>query len=483
MSRKISLSRRKALAALGSIGVASAGAGLGTTAYFSDQETFENNQLTAGTLDMTVAATNWYSDWSPDESEHAGMPSGGESADFVLPAPPDAPDARDIELVVDDGEGQALLRDLTENTINGGVYGSQNLCGTGRNAPEEAVLVDLEDVKPGDFGIVGFRFELCDNPGYVWMQGGLRSKAENGVTEPEADDPDEADGTVELLDAIQVAVFRDLFDAMDQQSSQVSLRTFLTLIENAPGYPLVGDIDAENGGGTGRSCFAGGDDTDAATPHDVFVVWWLPVDHANQVQSDSVSFDLGFYTEQCRHNDGAGQVDRSFGNDADVDTVGGIDINDQTAGDPIPLPDGSETYARIRLSDVKYAGSTDTLGVEPGPIQNVAGLVANLNGNVPAPDENEAYYVVGLHTPGVGSGIPTRRGSLVGVAPLPVGRYEEVVAPVAPTPFTGSGFPPTGETVLTATLWHGPGGNETGPIADADGDPYADAAVVQFPSP
>ena len=32
--------------------------------------------------------------------------------------------------------------------------------------------------------------------------------------------------------------------------------------------------------------------------------WWLPLDHANEIQGDSVSFDLGFYTEQCRHNDG-----------------------------------------------------------------------------------------------------------------------------------------------------------------------------------
>ena len=34
--------------------------------------------------------------------------------------------------------------------------------------------------------------------------------------------------------------------------------------------------------------------------------WRLPVDHANEIQDDSVKFDLGFYTEQCRHNDGSG---------------------------------------------------------------------------------------------------------------------------------------------------------------------------------
>ncbi|MFC7173276.1 hypothetical protein ACFQL0_07670 [Haloplanus litoreus] len=34
--------------------------------------------------------------------------------------------------------------------------------------------------------------------------------------------------------------------------------------------------------------------------------WWLPVDHGNEVQGDSATFDVGFYTEQCRHNQGSG---------------------------------------------------------------------------------------------------------------------------------------------------------------------------------
>src|SRR6056297_1762180 len=62
------LSRRKALAALGTVGVASAGAGLGTSAYFSDQETFENNRLVAGELDLKMDWEEHYSDWSPDEN-------------------------------------------------------------------------------------------------------------------------------------------------------------------------------------------------------------------------------------------------------------------------------------------------------------------------------------------------------------------------------------------------------------------------------
>ncbi|SFR47812.1 SipW-cognate class signal peptide [Halogeometricum rufum] len=52
----IELSRRKILAGLGTIGLASAGAGAGTMALFSDEETSENNSISAGRLDMRVGA-------------------------------------------------------------------------------------------------------------------------------------------------------------------------------------------------------------------------------------------------------------------------------------------------------------------------------------------------------------------------------------------------------------------------------------------
>ncbi|MDG5759187.1 SipW-dependent-type signal peptide-containing protein [Natronococcus sp. A-GB1] len=61
------ISRRKALAGLGMVGVASAGAGLGTTAYFSDQEEFEGNRITAGEFGLTVEGES--SDLNVDESD------------------------------------------------------------------------------------------------------------------------------------------------------------------------------------------------------------------------------------------------------------------------------------------------------------------------------------------------------------------------------------------------------------------------------
>jgi predicted ribosomally synthesized peptide with SipW-like signal peptide len=359
---RFDISRRKALAALGTIGVASAGAGLGTSAYFSDQETFENNRLVAGTLDLKVGWQEHYSNWMDDdygtnpplgaETRFARMPDDGETPDIRLPAGDGQTDARAIELVfVDDagdddggydsrpGEadgGRQFFRNTRRSEANGGIYGGpETLCGTDADADGRA-LIEVADLKPGDFGFALFRLELCDNPGFVWLNGGLESAAENGTTEPEADDPDEEAGTVELLDEVQVAysvgTTNDIAAGPEENplplprngtlENQTTLRDFLDALGTEDGIGLDGDIPAEEGGGVGRNCFAG------ETNHYVSVVWWLPIDHGNQVQSDAATFDLGFYTEQCRHNRTEAM------NDDQPDQQGPITIQDQTAGAP-----------------------------------------------------------------------------------------------------------------------------------------------------
>jgi len=345
----IDLTRRRALAAIGSIGVASAGAGLGTSAYFSDQETFENNQLTAGTLDMKVAATEYYSDWSPDEAAYAGMASDEAATDIRLPPGGAQADARDIAIDID-GDNYANFFDAIStdedgdpyNRVNGGVSAATDgLCGTGSDADGPAII-DISDVKPGDFGGAQFAFELCDNPGYVWLTGGLDSASENDVTEPEDDDPDEESGVVELLDAIQVTYsvgpingdpsgFEDT-DAGFQPVEQYTLREFLATLDG-DGIALDGNIDAAVGGGTGeQGCFAGNPD-DGSAVHQVSVVWWLPVDHGNQVQSDSATFELGFYTEQCRHNAGETDLVAYYPFENSADDLSGNGYDGSNSGD------------------------------------------------------------------------------------------------------------------------------------------------------
>jgi predicted ribosomally synthesized peptide with SipW-like signal peptide len=50
---QFNVSRRKVLAGLGTIGIASAGAGLGTTAFFSDEESLDAS-LEAGRIDLKL---------------------------------------------------------------------------------------------------------------------------------------------------------------------------------------------------------------------------------------------------------------------------------------------------------------------------------------------------------------------------------------------------------------------------------------------
>jgi predicted ribosomally synthesized peptide with SipW-like signal peptide len=224
------ISRRKVLAGLGTIGIASAGAGLGTTAYFSDEETFEDNQLVAGTLDMKV-------DWE----EHYYMGAAGSDlvqivdpadADYVLPAPTTNPDSRPIALSFLNEDAQAGKDDFWDATAieafpdsdNDGLqdeFDDAEACAIladavpgldieGRTEDSRGQpLIDLGDVKPGDFGEVTFSFHLCDNPGYVWLNGQLVDASENGVTEPEGKDPQEEEGVVELLDEILTRVWYD----------------------------------------------------------------------------------------------------------------------------------------------------------------------------------------------------------------------------------------------------------------------------------
>jgi hypothetical protein len=50
----------------------------------------------------------------------------------------------------------------------------------------------------------------------------------------------------------------------------------------------------------GRQCFPGDETAEFR------IRWRLPVGVGNEIQSDSVAFDLGIYGEQCRNNDGTG---------------------------------------------------------------------------------------------------------------------------------------------------------------------------------
>jgi predicted ribosomally synthesized peptide with SipW-like signal peptide len=188
------LSRRKLLAGLGTVGLASAGAGLGTSAFFSDREAFEDNRLTAGTLDLKLdyKATYLGGPGRLDAVTAMGYPDAEDLGEgrYLLDQAPTPADMQAWEDLVQGEEFDFCSPEADEFLVNG----------------SGIPVFTLEDVKPGDSGEVTISVHICDNPGYVELFGDL-SEAENGETEPESEVDDTEGG--DLADAIEVCVWYD----------------------------------------------------------------------------------------------------------------------------------------------------------------------------------------------------------------------------------------------------------------------------------
>jgi predicted ribosomally synthesized peptide with SipW-like signal peptide len=117
---RLELARRKILAGAGTAGLAGAGAGRGTSAFFSDQETFTNNQFVAGELDMKVSWEEHYSDWRGDEQDVDGVRMV-ESTDNLRANEVGLPSYDDPMLAVPtvdtDSDGTAQVDEFMEATL------------------------------------------------------------------------------------------------------------------------------------------------------------------------------------------------------------------------------------------------------------------------------------------------------------------------------------------------------------------------------
>ena len=183
MNRKqgLELKRRSVLAGLGTVGVASAAAGVGTSAYFSDVEPFEANRLAAGELDLRI---DWQLKYWGMPEDHSLAPYGSAGRPFVSAHPDHDEDGMQSLDLSEFDEGEFADHDEEVHYLDGDANIQEYLtCETLRNFNdpddfdndnpnyEPESLIDLDDVKPGDSGEVTFSIHLCDNPGYVWFGG------------------------------------------------------------------------------------------------------------------------------------------------------------------------------------------------------------------------------------------------------------------------------------------------------------------------
>ena len=298
----IGLSRRKMLAGLGAVGVASAGAGLGTTAYFNDTESFDDNTLTAGELDLFV-----HVDYSEDQGSYA-------------------------QYSTDPG-----------TFINGNAVGGEE--------EGEPLSIQVSDLKPGDSGEGEFCFSVVDNPAYMWMCGELTANDENGRSEPEMDADstggDPGDGMGELADAMEVTV--SYCTASGEDGDEIvsgSLRDVMLALR--AGVPLYGDGNAD-APVADRVPFEGVEepfdesDEPVVAEQCVCFEWVVPTSVGNEIQTDSVAFDFEFYAEQSRHNDGTNNPCVEFDTVLTTDSGPGVDRD----GDEQAEAEGSWLTARV----------------------------------------------------------------------------------------------------------------------------------------
>ncbi|WP_135364406.1 hypothetical protein [Halosimplex halophilum] len=260
----VRFTRRSLLAGLGTIGVAGAGAGLGTTALFSDEESFADSQLSAGALNLRVTV---------DNIAHS------------TPA----------------------VRDNTEVTPKD-------------TADGEAVTIAVSDLKPGDWLLLEWNPEVIANPGYVRVTSVDEDYSNTEGLTPDSETDTDAPG--DLGDALLSTVWAS-YEDLSGGLSRDDLAGLDTTTDNEDTGLSAWELPDRDG-----VTASGAHYTTMNEAHEVYrsgvvlrdgsgepltvgsnadAAWFyqlleLPLRVGNDVQGDEVTFTLRFDAEQTRNN-------------------------------------------------------------------------------------------------------------------------------------------------------------------------------------
>ena len=285
----IGLSRRRILGGIGAIGVASAGAGLGTTAFFSDSESFTDNTITAGQFELHVTQSTHVVDQDgigPDEQTFDEMLAAAQDAADpnetieVLDGFLDIEDAKpgdsykycwDICVKHNPGYVQITL-DSEESTGNDN--GITHTDASGLLSEYMLAVVTIDDQQAGDSeeivfqGTLGELIEEWEDSGLIHAFAG---------TETEVNDDNGEETEIEVVEYCHLPCESEV-EGAELAEDTVEVCVYLYL----PSHADIGE-DVEVDGTT----FA----VDAS------------MSPGNLVQGASFDGDVHFAAEQCRHND------------------------------------------------------------------------------------------------------------------------------------------------------------------------------------
>jgi predicted ribosomally synthesized peptide with SipW-like signal peptide len=263
--KKFELTRRRVLAGVSGIGAAAAGAGLGTSALFSDTESFENNTLEAGALNLRVTVDNI-------------------------------------------AHSTNIVRDNTTITPKDTADGNE-------------VTITIEDMKPGDWLILEWNPEVVANPGYVRVTSVDEDYANDEGVNPEPETDTSAPG--DLGDAVLSTIWakyddvtggasRDDLTTLDPTTDRndTGLASYETPTEDGvtssgAHYTTMNEAHDVYKTGVLLRDAATGDPLEVGSNGDgayFFQLLELPPSVGNEIQGDQLTFTLRFDAEQVRNN-------------------------------------------------------------------------------------------------------------------------------------------------------------------------------------
>ncbi|MCT9096540.1 hypothetical protein [Haloarchaeobius sp. HME9146] len=258
-SRRSQLTRRKVLAGLGTIGVAGAGAGLGTTAFYSDREVLEG-WLEAGRVDNILDFRSTYEPWDRYEL-HDVAP---EDRPPLVPTD----DEREVYLLAEgpaflDAEGNPLsdeffasdvrtldacsLADSTDLSIGLASEDFEILNAFGVDTVpddlflpgfvdgETGIFLELDDVKPKDLGALQFDIHVCGNPSLAFLSVAIDEFTNEAIADSQENQIIEAEQEAgEVFGANFVNAGFEI-DGVTEKPGELRDFLYLVLLKNATG--------------------------------------------------------------------------------------------------------------------------------------------------------------------------------------------------------------------------------------------------------
>ena len=147
-----------------------------------------------------------------------------------------------------------------------------------------------QDVKPGDNGEATLSFHVYDNDAWLWFQ--ACNVIASGGAHPEPEQHIDPNNECDLDENINVRIWWDDGDnTYEPEESETLL------------WPTTGDW------GTAAEALQwltagalGPYEMTACTTYYIGIEWNIPTNVGNEIQGDSLTFDLSFYAEQTRNN-------------------------------------------------------------------------------------------------------------------------------------------------------------------------------------